>query len=372
MKSPFISFVLKEFKHIFRDRRTMLILLGMPIAQILLFGFAISTEVKNSQVAVLVPTPDATTRRIVERVDASEYFNVTHRVHDIAEADGLFRKGDIALALVFSQNFTSELRHTGEARVQLIADGCEPNQAQMVTGYMQQVLSQALLAEAGTQTAAAARSPLRVSTRMLYNPQSKSSYNFVPGVMGMILLLVCAMMTSVSIVREKETGTMEVLLASPMPPLGIVVAKAVPYFVLSCVNLLTILLLSKFVLQVPVQGSVALLLCISMIYILLSLALGLFISNVVRTQMAAVLISGMGLIMPTIILSGLMFPIESMPQVLQWISCVIPARWFISAVRKVMIEGVGIVYVWKEVLILSATALVLLAASIKQFKVRLS
>lgn len=373
MKSPFLSFVLKEFKHIFRDRRTMLILLGMPIAQILLFGFAISTEVKNSQVAVLDPMPDATTRRIIARVDASEYFNVTHRIHDIAEADELFRKGDISLALVFSENFTSNLRHTGEARVQLVADGCEPNQAQMVTGYMQQVLSQAISAEQfKVQSSKFNAAPFSVSTRMLYNPQSKSAYNFVPGVMGMILLLICAMMTSVSIVREKETGTMEILLASPMPPLGIIIAKAVPYFVLSCVNLTTILLLSKFVLQVPVQGNLVLLLGISMIYILLSLALGLFVSNIVRTQMAAVLISGMGFIMPTIILSGLMFPIESMPNILQWISCIIPARWFISAIRKVMIEGVGLVYVWKEVLILSATALVLLAASIKQFKVRLS
>ena len=306
----FISFIQKEFRHILRDKRTMLILLGMPIAQILLFGFAISTEVKNSRVAVLDPSGDATTRRIVEQLDASQYFEVAHRVDRIEEVDRLFRRGDIALAVVFSPNFGSELQHTGQARLQLIADGTEPNQAQMVAGYASQVVQSALTrsgsgavnggnsAVSGGNSAADNVSGAAVGRcggvktciRYLFNPQSKSAFNFVPGVMGMILLLICAMMTSVSIVREKETGSMEVLLASPMPPLGIVLAKTVPYFVLSGVNLATILLLSKFVLGVPVQGSLALLLGISLLYILLSLSLGSFLSNIVQPPMAAVLV----------------------------------------------------------------------------------
>lgn len=373
----FISFLQKEFRHILRDKRTMLILLGMPIAQILLFGFAISTEVKNSRVAVLDPSGDATTRRIVEQLDASAYFEVAHRVSRIEEVDRLFRRGDIALAVVFSRNFGSELQHTGQARLQLIADGTEPNQAQMVAGYAAQVMQSALpqggsgAVDRDNDATAGAGGGVKTCIRYLFNPQSKSAFNFVPGVIGMILLLICAMMTSVSIVREKETGSMEVLLASPMPPLGIVLAKAVPYFVLSGVNLATILLLSKFVLGVPVQGSLALLLGISLLYILLSLSLGLFISNMVQSQMAAVLVSGMGLIMPTIILSGLMFPIESMPEILQYLSDIVPARWFISAVRKVMIEGVETVHVMKEICVLAGMTVVLLTTSILTFRVRL-
>ena len=380
----FISFIQKEFRHILRDKRTMLILLGMPIAQILLFGFAISTEVKNSRVAVLDPSGDATTRRIVEQLDASQYFEVAHRVDRIEEVDRLFRRGDIALAVVFSPNFGSKLQHTGQARLQLIADGTEPNQAQMVAGYASQVVQSALTrsgsgavnggissVDSASGAAVGRGGGVKTCIRYLFNPQSKSAFNFVPGVMGMILLLICAMMTSVSIVREKETGSMEVLLASPMPPLGIVLAKTVPYFVLSGVNLATILLLSKFVLGVPVQGSLALLLGISLLYILLSLSLGLFISNIVQSQMAAVLVSGMGLIMPTVILSGLMFPIDSMPEILQYISGIVPARWFISAVRKVMIEGVETLHVMKEICVLAGMTVALLTTSILTFRVRL-
>lgn len=366
MMKQFLCFILKEFRHILRDPRTMLILLGMPIAQILLFGFAISTEVKNSGIAVLDPSGDYLTRRIVRELDASEYFTVVRSVGSRSEIDQLFRRGDITLAAVFSPRFASEAGHTRQAHIQLIADGSEPNQAQMVTGYAQSIITSAL------SSSSVAVPTIQISTRLLYNPQTKSAYNFVPGVMGMILLLICAMMTSVSIVREKETGTMEVLLASPMPPMGIIIAKMVPYFVLSCANLATILLLSKFILGVPIRGSLVLLLLLSMLYIVLALSVGLFVSNLVRTQMAAVLISGMGMIAPTVLLSGLMFPIESMPAILQWISSIVPARWYISAVRKVMIEGVTLPYVWREIVILSAMTVVLLTASVKRFQIRLT
>lgn len=343
----------------------MLILLGLPVAQILLFGFAISTEVRQASVAVIDSSDDALTHRLTERMDKNEYFNVNYRVKRIKEVDALFRENKISMAVVFGHDFISRTGHEGETPVQLIADGCEPNQAQMLTGYVQQLIQQELEAQPGA-------GGFRVNTRYLFNPQTKSAYNFVPGVMGMILLIVCAMMSSVSIVREKETGTMEVLLASPMRPAGIVVGKAVPYFALSCVNLATILLLSRYVLDVPVRGNLLLLLSVSMLYIFLSLSLGLLISNVVRTQMAAVLVSGMGLIMPTVILSGLMFPIESMPAVLRGISCVVPARWYIAAVRKIMIEGVTLPYVWKEIAVLAGMTAVLLTAGVKQFKVRLT
>jgi ABC-2 type transport system permease protein len=199
----------------------------------------------------------------------------------------------------------------------------------------------------------------------------KGAYNFVPGVMGLILMLICAMMTSISIVREKETGTMAVLLVSPVKPVYVILAKMTPYFTLSIFNLITILLLSVFVLGVPVAGNLFLLIFVSLIFILTALALGLLISNLVNTQVAAMLVSGLGLMMPTMLLSGLIFPIESMPPILQWLSCILPVRWYIEVVRKVMIQGVDAVFVLKEIAILSGMAVVLLVVSLKKFKIRL-
>lgn len=365
----FISFVRKEFRHIFRDRRTMLILLGMPIVQILLFGFAITTEVKNTRVAVLDLSRDVSTRLIKERIDASRYFDICEELTDGSQIDKVFREGDAGLVIVFSDNFASRLRHDGEAAVQLISDGTDPNQASMITAYATGILSACM-----QEFAAAAGVPCRIvpELRMLYNPQGESAYNFVPGVMGMILMLICAMMTSIAIVREKETGTMEILLASPMKPIHIIMAKMAPYFALSAVNLATILLLSVFVLDVPVAGSLWLLIAVSLLFILLALSLGLLISNVVNSQMAAMLVSGMGLMMPVMLLSGLIFPIESMPPILQYISALVPARWFIAAVRKIMIQGAEFEAVAKETAILALMTCVLVAVSLKNFKTRLS
>lgn len=363
----FIAFVRKEFFHIFRDRRTMLILMGMPIVQIILFGFAITTEVKNVRVAVLDPSNDVVTRRIIDRVDASEYFTVTRRLHSPEEADRFFRSGDIDMAIVFSEHFSDNL-YTGEAGVQIISDATDPNMATMQAGYATNIISMTGQEMLPPGVRASAIVP---QFKLLYNPQMKSAYNFVPGVMGLILMLICAMMTSISIVREKETGTMEVLLVSPVKPLFIILAKVVPYFVLSFVNLITILLLSVYVLHVPVAGSLFWLIVVSLLFIFVSLALGLLISTVTRTQVAAMLVSGLMLMMPTMLLSGMIFPIESMPVILQGISTVIPARWYIQAVRKLMIEGVDISLVLTEISILTVMAVFLITVSFKKFKNRL-
>lgn len=365
----FIIFVRKEFFHIFRDVRTMLILLGMPVAEMLLFGFAITTEVRNTKVAVFDPSQSMETREIKERFQASEYFSITEEIHDISRINDVFKYGNIGLVLVFSDNFESDMLHGGGASIQLITDGTEPNQASMITGYATNILSQYQQELSGIGGLPFSIIP---EIKMLYNPQAESSYNFVPGVMGMILMLICAMMTSIAIVREKENGTMEILLVSPMKPIYIILAKVTPYFALSVVNLITILLLSVFVLGVPVSGSLTLLFGVSLIFIFLALSLGILISNLVSTQVAAMLASGMGLMMPVMLLSGLMFPIESMPQILQWISAIVPARWYIEAVRKIMIQGVEVQYVMKEILILLFMALLLITLSLKKFKTRLS
>ena len=362
----FIAFVRKEFFHIFRDRRTMLILLGMPVVQIILFGFAITTEVKNVRVAILDPSNDVVTRCIIDRLDASEYFSVTTNLNTPDEVEKSFRRGDIDLAVIFSEQFANHV-YTGDACVQLVADATDPNTATTQTGAAN------IISSAGSEMLPAG---IQVSTivpevKLLYNPQMKSAYNFVPGVMGLILMLICAMMTSISIVREKETGTMEILLVSPVKPLFIILAKAVPYFVLSFVNLTTILLLSVYVLDVPVAGSLFWLIVVSLLFIFVSLALGLLISSVTRTQVAAMLASGLILMMPTMLLSGMIFPIESMPLLLQGISAVLPARWYIQAVRKLMNEGVDISLVLMEVSSLAVMAVALITVSFKKFKNRL-
>ena len=358
----FWAFIKIEFFHIFRDRRTMLILLGMPVLQIILFGFAITTELNHSRVAVLDPSKDAVTTRITERIDENRYFSVVKELTSASDIETVFRHDEADIVVAFTPDFDANLS-TGEAGIQLVVDATDPNTGNMMAGYVQGIVGQAL--QSGTQS-----SPI-VQTHLLFNPQMKSAYNFVPGVMGLILMLICAMMTSISIVREKETGTMEVLLVSPIRPIFIILAKAVPYLVLSCVNLATILLLSVYVLHVPVEGSLWTLSFLSLLLIAVALSLGLLISCVVQNQVAAMIVSGMGLMMPVMLLSGMIFPIESMPAVLQWISNIIPARWYIQAVKKVMIEGLGMAAVWHEALILSGMAALLIGLSLKKFKERL-
>ena len=366
----FLSFVRKEFYHIFRDIRTMLILLVMPIVMIILFGFAITTEVKDTQVAIFDPSKDIATQHIRDMFQANKYFTIAEELSDPKQIDEVFKKGKINLVLVFSENFADNMIHTGEATVQLLADGTEPNQASMRVGYAQQILS-AYLRELSEANGGQPSYQIVPEIKMLYNPQQKSEFNFVPGVIGMMLLLICAMMSSIAIVREKEMGTMEVLLASPLPPAYIIIAKAIPYFTISCINLATILLLSAFMLHIPITGSLFCLIGISMLYILVALSLGLLISTVVDSQLAAMLLSSLVLMIPTILLSGTIFPIESMPFWLQKLSSVVPARWFIEAVRKLMIQGVEVRYVGHELIVLCIMIAVLITVALKKFKIRL-
>jgi ABC-2 type transport system permease protein len=363
----FIAFVRKEFYHILRDPRAMLILLAMPIIQIILFGFALTTEVRNVKLAVLDLANDSATRSIILRFQSNEYFSVS-AIDQPAAIEPAFRKGEANLVLLFPPHFQSNLLHTGETSLQLIVDASEPNQATAMVSYATAILSD-YQAEQMQQSAVPCR--IRPEVKMLYNPQMKSAYNFVPGVMGLILMLICAMMTSIAIVREKETGTLETLLVSPIRPFYIILAKIVPYFSLSIVNLSTILLLAVYVLKVPVTGDFWLLALISLLFIVVSLALGLLISNLIDTQVAAILVSGIGLMMPTMILSGMVFPIDSMPPLLQHLSTLLPARWYVAAVKKLMIQGVAAPLVAKEFMILTTMAVVLLTVSLKKFKVRI-
>ena len=348
----FISFVIKETKHILRDKRTMLILFGMPVVMMLIFGFAITTDVRNVRTVVVTSSIDHKTKQAIDRLAASEYFTITATVATPKDAERLIRNQKADLAIVFGQYFASK-----KSGVQLIVDGADPNMAQQWTNY-------------ATQTIANAPYSL-VNTKMLYNPQMKSAYNFVPAIMGMLLMLVCAMMTSISIVREKEKGTMEVLLVSPVKPIMVIIAKVVPYLVLAFAILTTILLMGRYVLGVPLHGSIVWIYVVSTIYILLALSLGLLISNIANSQLMALLLSAMVLLVPIVMLSGMIFPVESMPTILQWISAIVPPRYYIEAMRKLMIMGVGIGDVMREVTILSGITILLLIISLAKFNKRL-
>ncbi len=355
-----LSFIKKEVLHILRDKRTILILLIMPVVQIMLFGFAMTMEVKNIKVAVSYQYGDDWAEKIIARISASEYFNPL-------DISSFFKKEKIDTIIVFSDGFSNEIHKGGIAAVQIINDASDPNQASTITSYISAIIS------SFQNELAITNSPIRINTelKMLYNPELKGSYNFVPGVMALVLTLICAMMTSISIVREKEFGTMELLLVSPMKPAYIIISKIVPYFIISTINLLTIIVLAAMLLDMPVRGSFILLMGVSFLFIFVSLTVGIFISSLVSNQAAAMLIAGMGMMMPVMLLSGMLFPLDSMPKFLQVISDFVPASWYFTAVKKVMIEGQGLMNIIKEITILTIMLAVLVIASIKKFKVRL-
>ena len=348
----FISFIIKEAKHIVRDKRTMLILFGMPIIMMLLFGYAVRNDVRNVRTVIVMSNTDYVTQQAVDRLSASEYFTITQVVATPVEAEQAIRDQKADLAIVFGKDYAS-----GHSSLQFIVDGADPNMAQQWTQYANAVIT----------------NPNNglVNTKLLYNPQMKSAYNFVPAIMGTLLMLVCAMMTSISIVREKERGTMEVLLVSPVRPILIIIAKVIPYLVLAFIILIVILLMANSLLGVPLQGSVFWIFVISTIYILLALSLGLLVSSIAKTQLVALLLSAMVLLMPIVMLSGMFFPIESMPKVLQYVSAIIPTRYYTSAMRKLMIMGVGVRQVMHEMIVLICMLIGLLGLSLAMFNKRL-
>jgi ABC-2 type transport system permease protein len=365
----FLTFVRKEFYHVLRDRKTLLILFGMPIMQILIFGFALTNEVKNARIVLVDYARDPASQQIIAKIEASRYFEIDKSLASHHQIEQAFQEGVIKMAVVFPVNFNQELLRRQQARIQIITDASDPNTANQLANYVSAIIQdyQGEMDRTGTV-------PYRIipQTRMLYNPQLKGAHNFVPGVMALVLMLVCVMMTAISIVKEKETGTMEILLVSPFKPILVIVSKAVPYLILSLVNVTSILLLSVFVLDLPVNGSVLLLFAESILFIITCLTLGIFISIKTSSQQVAMLISLMGMLLPTILFSGFMFPIENMPLPLQLISNVVPAKWFYIIVKSIMIKGLGFAAIWKETLILVGITGLLLAVSLKSFKIRLA
>lgn len=369
MQAAFKAFVQKEWYHILRDRKTLFILFGMPVVQIIIFGFALTNEIKNSGIAVIDQCHDEYSQALAARIEASRYFHIEHRSEVAEDADAIFRQGRVKLVVIIPQHFSEELGHSNLTRLQVIADASDPNTATTLTQYLQNIVYDFQEEVTGGNDLPFS---IRTEVRMLYNPQLKGAYNFVPGVMAMVLMLVCTLMTSIAIVREKETGTMEVLLASPLQPYLVIFAKSTPYLLLSAVNIASILLLSVFVLGLPIAGNLFLLIALSLLFTITCLSLGMLISSVTASQQTAMLISLMGMFLPTLMLSGFMFPIENMPLPLKALSHIVPARWYFHIVKGVMIKGVGLEMIWKETLILVAMTILFLGMSIKKFKLRLN
>ena len=370
----FLSFVKKEFIHILRDPRSLLILLVMPQIMVMLPGYVIKNEVKDIRLAVIDQSHDIYTQKITQQLYSNAYFVAKGEINSEQEAAEMFKKGEIDLVVVFGDNFADRLFHTQDAAIQILSDGSEPNQASVRVAYAQQVVAgfqKDLMQQMAASGKAAQTFNIRVNSRMLFNPQQRSEVNFVPGVVGMVMLLICCMMTSIAIVKERETGTMEILLASPLPSLVIVLAKLVPYMIISLIDMATILSIARFMMHVPMAGSLAVYVLTTTIYIFTALMLGLLISTLVDTQLAAMLISLL-LIVPTIYLSGMVFSIESMPVVAQKISNIVPTKWFISASRKIMVEGVDIKYVATEIRALVIEGLVFMLLAWRFFKTRLA
>ncbi|MHA7841762.1 MAG: ABC transporter permease [Winogradskyella sp.] len=364
----FVGFVRKEFYHIFRDKRSLFILFGMPIAQILLFGFAITNEINNVNIAILDQANDVTSKEIINKIAASKHFSIVDIIQKESSIESIFKKGKVKAVLQFENNFGSNLIKEKQANVQVLTDATDPNMANTISNYISAILKK-YQQELNKNTTIDYQ--IISQSRMIYNTELKSVYMFVPGVMTVILMLVSAMMTSISITREKEQGTMEILLVSPLKPFQVIIGKVFPYIFLSVINAIVIVLLSIFVFNVPVNGSLFLLGIESVLFIISSLALGILISTISATQQTAMMISLMGLMLPTILLSGFIFPISSMPLPLQVISNIIPAKWFIIIVKGIMLKGIGIGFIFKETAILVLMTLLFIGISVKKYKIRL-
>ncbi len=367
MARIFWAFVKKEFFHILRDRRTLFIMLGMPFALVLLFGYAVTTDFKHARIAVYDQSRDAWSQRLVRRIQAGGYFTLSATVDDIESVEHLFRRGDIKLALVIPPDFGEKLMRCEQVPLQLLTDGSEPNIATTLVSYFNDI-AWSFLGEVAEASGTEVQPLISLQPSMVYNPALKSVFMFVPGVIAVVLMLISAMLTSLSIAREKERGTLHLLLISPLPPLLIVLGKVLPYVLLSLLNAVAIIAMGMSVFGMRMAGNWLFLLWSCLLFIITALALGLFISTRVQTQQTAMFASLMGLMLPTVLLSGYIFPIESMPTVLQVVSNVTPAKWFLILLKGIMLKGAGLEALWVPVAVLSGMALFFLFISWKNFK----
>ena len=374
--SALLGLLRKETYHILRDRRTLVVITLIPILQVIIFGAAIRTDVEHIRLAIVDPTPDAITLALRARFAATDTFRIVRVAATASAVDPLFQRGDAQAAVLFEPGFATRLGQGLPARVQIIADTTEPNTGSAVQAYALQVI-QTYESELGSVTpglkAGSTRGPIRivpqVSTR--FNPTRESSNLFVPGLMAFVLTIISSLMTAISLTREKETGTLETLLVSPLRPWQIIVGKVAPYLAIGFISVVGVIVEARLVFHVPLVGSLALLLAEGLLFILVSLALGILISARTSSQRVAMFGAMLGTMLPTMLLSGFIFPLESLPWPLQALSLVVPARWFVTVARGIMLKGIGLDYLWRDTAVLAGMALALLVLSTRSFKPRL-
>jgi ABC-2 type transport system permease protein len=365
--SALFGLLRKETYHILRDRQTLAVITLMPVLQVIIFGYAIRTDVDHVRVAIVDASPDPATLALRSRFGATDVFEIVGVFRRAADVDRLFQRGEAQQAIVFESGFAARLGQGLPARVQIITDATEPNTGSAVQAYALQVVESYEREVRGTS--GAVRIVPQVQTR--FNPTRKSSNLFVPGLMAFVLTIISSLMTTISLTREKETGTLETLLVSPLRPWQIIVGKVAPYLLIGFVSVVGVIIEARLVFGVPLLGSVVLLLVEGVLFILVSLSLGILISARTSSQRVAMFGALVGTMLPTMLLSGFIFPLESMPWPLEAVSFVVPARWFVTVARGIMLKGVGLAYLWRETAVLLAMALVLLALSTRSFKARL-
>jgi len=369
MTATLRAFMIKELHHILRDRQTLTILLLMPLVQVVLFGFALRSDVRDVRLAVVDPSPDYASLALRARLAAARRFKIVSVESSMREVEPLFRQGKADIALAFEPDFAARLESSGPARLLLAVDASDPNTATTMQVYALAVIT-AYEAELGSRRG----QPVRIvpEVRMRFNPTLESVNLFVPGLIALVLTLVSALMTAISLSREKERGTLEILLVSPLRPWQIIVGKVLPYLGLAFANVLTALLAARLIFQVPLRGSLTLLLVESLIYSMVSLAIGVLVATVTDSQRVAMFVALLATMLPSTLLSGMVFPIDSMPSVLQLFSNAVPARWFIVIARGIMLKGVGLEHLWRETLVLTGMTLLFMAAAVRTFKPRVA
>ena len=363
----FLGFVRKETLHLLRDRQTLAILLLFPVVQVLIFGFAVRTDVEDVAIAIVDPTPDVATLNLRERIAASDRFHIVGVTTSTRGLDARFRDGSVRQALLLPTDMERRIGRGDSLSLQLLTDGSDPTTGGIMQGYATAIVDR------WYREVVPQRGVLRIETqsRMRYNPTLESAHLFVPGLVAFVLTIVSALMTAISITRERETGTMEMLLVSPIRPVAIVAGKVIPYIVLGFVSVLLVLVAARTVFEVPLRGNLVLLLAESGLYIITALALGVVISTKAPNQRTAMIAALAGLMLPTMILSGFIFPIDSLPRPLQLLSYIVPARWFLVIVRGIMLKGAGLATLWQETLVLVGMTLLFLVRGSRGLAIRL-
>jgi ABC-2 type transport system permease protein len=361
--------VIKEFIQVFRDKRMRFFLFVPPLVQLFVFGYVVTLDVSNIPTAILDLDKSYESRELARRLESSGYFTILHTPASVEEVTGLLDRGKVLCVVQINRGFMKDLRKGVPTSVQVIVDGTYSNTALVALNYANTVIAR-FARDRGPRKSAAEGASIDLRVRAWYNPDLKSKNYFVPGVMASIILLVSLMLTSMAVVRERESGTMEQLMVTPIKPIELILGKTIPFAAISFIDMMLVTAVGVFWFEVPIRGSLLLLLLCTAIYLLSVLGTGLFISTVARTQQQA-LMAAMFFNMPAILLSGFAFPIENMPAVFQYVTYLNPLRYFLIIIRGVFLKGNGIVILWPQMAALLAIGMIVITLSALRFRKRL-